>query len=550
MKLKALKIHPEDNVAVALKDLERNEEVVIGDQKIAIQEAISSKHKFALQEFNTGDTIAMYGVTVGKATEVIAQGGAVTIDNIKHATSSIQGKKDATSWEAPEISEFQEMTFEGYHRTDGSVGTRNIWLVIPLVFCENRNIKVMQESMLEQLGYTSHRSYRVATESLINAYQNGAQAEDLLSKNIIVEGAEIKKHRVFNNVDGIKFLTHQGGCGGTREDSTTLCRLFAGYINNPNVAGATVLSLGCQNAQAKELMESLKSIAPNNDKPVFVLEQQASTSERDFIQEAVKQTFVGLIEANKIERRPSPLFKLTLGLECGGSDGFSGITANPVLGYASDLLVALGGKTILAEFPELNGVEQELIDRCIHEGDADKFSQLMESYNERAEAVGSGFAFNPSPGNIKDGLITDAIKSAGAAKKGGTSPVRAVLDYAEQATTPGLSLLCTPGNDVESTTGLAGSGANMIVFTTGLGTPTGNPVAPTIKCSSNTKLYEQMNDIIDFNTGTIIEGEATIESKGRALLRLIAESASGKYLTKAELLSQDDFIPWKRGIAL
>src|SRR5690606_502218 len=196
------------------------------------------------------------------------------------------------------------------------------------------------------------------------------------------------------------------------------------------------------------------------------------------------------------------------------SDGFSGISANPAIGHASDLIVALGGKTVLSEFPELCGVEQELINRCVTDEAAGKFVQLMRAYSASAVAVGSGFDMNPSPGNIKDGLITDAMKSAGAAKKGGTSPVTDVLDYTEVAVEPGLNLLCTPGNDVESTTAMAASGCNVILFTTGLGTPTGNPVTPVIKVSSHTKHAERMPDIIDINTGGVISGEKTSEEMG------------------------------------
>ena len=214
------------------------------------------------------------------------------------------------------------------------------------------------------------------------------------------------------------------------------------------------------------------------------------------------------------------------------------------------MIVALGGTAILSEFPELCGVEQEMSDRCVTEELAEKFMHIMRSYQASAEAVGSGFDMNPSPGNIRDGLITDAIKSAGAAKKGGTSPVTDVLDYAEQSTQPGLNLLCTPGNDVESTTGLAGSGANIILFTTGLGTPTGNPVCPVLKVSSNNALSERMADIIDINTGTIISGEDTIETKGAEMLDLIIRVASGEQVARAVALGQDDFIPWKRGVSL
>jgi altronate hydrolase len=233
-----------------------------------------------------------------------------------------------------------------------------------------------------------------------------------------------------------------------------------------------------------------------------------------------------------------------------GSDGFSGISANPAVGYASDLLVALGGKILLAEFPELCGAEQDLIDRCVNKSVADKFIQLMESYNDLAKKVGSGFHMNPSPGNIKDGLITDAIKSTGAARKGGTSPVVDVLDYTEPAATPGLNLVCTPGNDVEATTGKAAAGATLILFTTGLGTPTGNPVSPTIKISTNTNLATRMNDIIDLDSGGIISGEKTIQQMGEEILEYCIKAASGEIIPKAVLLGQDDFIPWKRGVSL
>ena len=216
----------------------------------------------------------------------------------------------------------------------------------------------------------------------------------------------------------------------------------------------------------------------------------------------------------------------------------------------SDLVVALGGKAILSEFPELCGVEQELINRTVDQKDATKFSTIMRAYEKAAEDSGSGFDMNPSPGNIKDGLITDAMKSAGAAKKGGTSPVEGVLDYTEYATKPGLNLLCTPGNDVESTTGLAGSGANVILFTTGLGTPTGNPITPVLKVSSNTALAERMSDIIDIDTGAVIRGEKTIEEMGEQMLDHIIEVASGRIESKAMILGQYDFIPWKRGVSL
>jgi altronate hydrolase len=216
----------------------------------------------------------------------------------------------------------------------------------------------------------------------------------------------------------------------------------------------------------------------------------------------------------------------------------------------SDLLAGLGGRTLLSEFPELHGVEQELINRCATDELAQRFYDLMHAYSARAKAVQSGFEMNPSPGNIEDGLTTDAIKSAGAARKGGVSPVRDVLDYPQYATTPGLNLLCTPGNDVECVTAQVGSGANLVLFTTGLGTPTGNPIAPVVKVSTNARLAERMGDIIDFDAGGIVTGETTIAACAEKLLELSLEVASGTRLTKAEVLRQDDFIPWKRGVSL
>ena len=310
------------------------------------------------------------------------------------------------------------------------------------------------------------------------------------------------------------------------------------------------LSLGCQNLQTQQLLDDIKARNPQFDKPLYVFEQQQSQSEEQLITEAIRKTFLGLVEINKMERRPAGLDKLVIGVKCGGSDGFSGISANPAVGYCSDLVVALGGKILLAEFPELCGAEQELIDRTRNEASARKFIHLMTAYNDAAHQVGSGFHMNPSPGNIKDGLITDAIKSTGAAKKGGTSPVEDVLDYTEPATKPGLSLVCTPGNDVEATTGKAASGATLILFTTGLGTPTGNPVCPTIKLSTNSALNRRMGDIIDINTGPIIDGEKTIPEMGEEILEYCIKAASGEVIPHAVRLNQDDFIPWKRGVSL
>ena len=547
---KILKIHPEDNVLVALENLPTGIELEWNGDRVTTAMAIPAKHKLALRSMQVGDPVYMYGVLVGRATRPIPEGGQLTTDNTAHAAEEYHGKAGRYTWTPPDVGAWRGRTFRGYHRSNGSVGTANYWLVIPLVFCENRNVDVLRDALLEELGYPQPRSFSVNTRQLVEQYRRGADVETLLRTDIIQTAEDLSARRVFPHVDGIRFLSHEGGCGGTREDAETLVRLLAGYIDHPNVCGATVLSLGCQNAQVEMLQEALRERHPDFDRPLVILEQQKIASERELIAEAVKRTFAGLIEANRNERRPAGLEHLCVGLECGGSDGFSGLSANPALGYASDLLVALGGKAILSEFPELNGVEQELLNRCVDDETARRFHDIMQRYAARAEAVGSGFAYNPSPGNIRDGLITDAIKSAGAARKGGTAPVASVLDYTEPATRPGLHLLCTPGNDVESTTGLAGSGANLIVFTTGLGTPTGNPVAPTVKVASNTSLAQRMPDLIDIDAGTIINGQDTIESKGKEILEYLIQVADGAIVPRAVQLGQNDFIPWKRGISL
>ncbi len=554
-----LKVHPDDNVLVALTDLPAGAQVRYQHQLFEIPHGISAKHKFVTEARQPGDPVRMYGVTVGRATRVIGRGEAITTANLHHLADPYGlHRRQPYTYLAPDVSRFANRTFMGYHRADGRVGTRNYWLVIPLVFCENRNVLMLKDAFERELGYAQPDQYREQVRELLHLYQHG-QTDLIRKKEPFVDPTQNKtlQHngpgtlpgRPFANLDGIRFLTHDMGCGGTRQDAAALCSLLAGYINNPNVAGATVLSLGCQHLQTNMLTNEVRRQNPHGKKPVLLYEQQAGT-EYDLLSRAINDTFLHLIEANRLTRQPAPLSQLCVGLKCGGSDGFSGISANPAIGHLADVLGTLGGRTVLAEFPELCGAEQNLLDRMPDDARATKFITLMETYAAQAQAAGSGFDMNPSPGNIKDGLITDAIKSAGAAKKGGLAFIADVLDYAEPATAIGLNLLCTPGNDVEATTGMAGSGTNLILFTTGLGTPTGNPACPVVKISTNTALLHRMPDVIDFDSGSIISGEQTIEQNGENLLEWLIGLASGTYLTKAEQLGQNDFIPWKRGVSL
>ena len=538
MQNKILKINSSDNVVVALVDLEPGELILVDDTEVELISKVKAKHKFALQSFAVGEKIIMYGVLVGKATKIIKKGEILTTNNVKHESENIKPKTIDFEWTPPKVSHWKNKTFLGYHREDGQVGTDNVWLFFPLVFCENRNIETLKEIFEKELLKQHTSTHQLLLRSLVK--NELGDTKELINQD---------KEAVFENIK-VKFITHEGGCGAIRQDAESLAKLLAGYVNNPNVAGATVLSLGCQNLQIEMFNNALQRINPNLKKPVLIYEQQKLETIDIMLQMVVKDSFIEIKKANNIQRKPAPISQLKIGLECGGSDGFSGISANPVLGQVSDMLVALGGTAVLSEFPELCGVEQEIIDRCVREADAEKFLQLMHEFETSVINAGSSFDMNPSPGNIKDGLITDAMKSAGAAKKGGTSPVVSVLDYGEYLEKPGLNLLCTPGNDVESTTALAGAGANMVLFTTGLGTPTGNPIVPIIKVASNSKLANTMDDIIDFDTGKIISGEKSMEDIAEELLDLIVEVASGNTETKSMILGQDDFIPWRRGVSL
>lgn len=538
MQKELIKVNATDNIAVALIDLKAGSKIYFEGEEINVLEDVKAKHKIALQNFEIGDRIIMYGVLIGKASAKIEKGGLLSTLNVKHESDKVTGKTETIGWHKPNIEKWKDRHFMGYHREDGQVGTENVWLFFPLVFCENRNIEILKDIFEKELMKPKENDYQLLLRSLVNSEKGNSNPSDKSNDDTL-----------FNNIE-VKFITHQGGCGGIRQDSHSLAKLLAGYVNNPNVAGATVLSLGCQNLQIQIFKDALNEINPNLNKPVLIYDQQQIGTIEEMLSRVVKDSFEAIKKANQLKREPAPLSKLKIGLECGGSDGFSGISANPTLGVISDLVAALGGVTILSEFPELCGVEQELVNRCVEEESGKRFLELMKWYEKTVIDAGSGFDMNPSPGNIKDGLITDAMKSAGAAKKGGTSPIVGVSDYGEYISKPGLHLLCTPGNDVECTTAMVGSGANMVLFTTGLGTPTGNPIAPVVKISSNSTLANKMSDIIDIDTGGIITGEKSIDEMADEMLEFIINVASGEIKTKAAILNQNDFIPWKRGVSL
>jgi altronate hydrolase len=549
MPARVLKLDASDNVLIALADLRRGDQIFFDSATYVLEGDVPAKHKFATENLEAGSLVRMYGVVVGKTVEPIGRGALLTSRNVKHEAAPFREKTSEFRWTPPDVSHWKRRQFLGYRRNDGQVGTRNYWLVVPLVFCENRNIAALKRAFEEELGFAAPEAYRQQVAELAELYRQG-RVDEITARHLKGAPEGRKPSPLFQNLDGIRFLSHEGGCGGTREDSNNLCGLIAGYIHHPNVAGATVLSLGCQHAQVAILRDELRRRNPNFDKSLVIVEQQQSGTEAAMLTRAIRETFLGLIRANECQRTAAPLSALCLGLKCGGSDGFSGLSANPAIGHTSDVIAALGGRSILSEFPELCGVEQELINRSAAREVADRFIHLMKSYGARAKAVGSGFEMNPSPGNMRDGLLTDAMKSAGAARKGGNSPITAVLDYPEYAASAGLNLQCTPGSDVECVTAQVGAGATLVLFTTGLGTPTGNPVAPVVKLATNSSLAQRMPDIIDIDTGAIISGEKSIPQTGQEVLEFVIQVASGKIRTKAEQRGQEDFIPWKRGISL
>jgi len=546
-----LQINDDDNLLVALQNLKKGTEIIHNGNCIILQDDIDAKHKFTTEAIPMNGEAIMYGVLVGIAKQAIPKGGLVHTFNLHHASQEFKGKIKDYHWSPPNVDKWKQLTFNGFHRADGQVGTQNFWLVIPLVFCENRNIELLKNAFINGLGFQKNDPFTEQVVILKNQIQNGEELKlrefDKSKKTTLVHKSDL-----FKNIDGIKFLTHESGCGENKDESDNLCSLLAGYCLNPNVGGITILSLGCQNSQISLFQQKLNEKDPNFSKPLYIFEQQQDEGSgvEQMLSEVIHKTFEGLIEINKCQRAPAPLSKLRVGVKCGGSDGFSGISANPAIGHTADLIVSLGGTVMIAEFPELCGVEQELQNRSINSQVADDFGLMMREYAKRAAAVGAGFDMNPSPGNIKDGLITDAIKSAGAAKKAGSSPIVDSLGYGKYVTKSGLNLVCTPGNDVLATTGMAGAGATIQLFTTGLGTPTGNPICPMVKLSTNTRLAEKLPEIIDIDCGPIISGDKSVEEIGEEVLNYIIKLASGEINTKAMDLGQDDFMFWRRGVKL
>jgi altronate hydrolase len=493
-----IQIHPLDNVAVALHELAPGDEVASGDAPVEVTEAIPVGHKVALRAIPAGESVVKYGHVLGHATEPIAAGAWVHSHNLKtdlsdvidYAYEPVPHPASASDGEAP--------TFMGYRRSNGKVGTRNEVWVINTVGCVNRS---------------AERIARIAGE------------------------------RFAGQVDGVHAFSHPYGCSQLGDDLRNTQRVLAGLIRHPNAGGVLVMGLGCENNRLDDLL----ALAGDVDRDrIRYFQSQLVLDEVEEGVEAVAE----LVEAMQDDERvPCPISDLVLGVKCGGSDAFSGITANPLVGRITDRLAGYGGTVLQTEVPEMFGAEQQIMNRAADEATFEQIVAMINRFKEYFIAHDQPIYENPSPGNKDGGLTTLEEKSLGATQKGGQATVTQVLDYGEEVRKGGLALIYAPGNDGVSVTAEVASGATVVLFTTGRGTPLGFPV-PTLKISTNTSIAERKPHWIDFNAGALLDGTATMESLTDDLFDLVRQTASGEVLARNEENDYREIAIWKEGVTL
>ncbi len=490
-----LKIHPKDRVAVALRTLEAGSVVAVDGQEIVLREEIPQGHKFALEDIGAGEAVIKYGSPIGIAREDIARGAWIHTHNMKTGLGELL---DYTYEPKPAALREPdgEYFFQGYRRADGRAGVRNEIWIIPTVGCVN-NIA----SRIEQRA---------------QVFRTGS-------------------------IDAIAAFPHPYGCSQMGDDQENTRRILADLIRHPNAGGVLVLGLGCENSNIEVLKGYLGAYDPERVR--FLVCQESENEVEDAL--AILRELSERVGA--LEREPIPCSELVVGMKCGGSDGLSGITANPTVGEFSDLLIAHGGTTILTEVPEMFGAETLLMNRCENEALFAQTVDLINDFKNYFKSHNQTIYENPSPGNKKGGISTLEDKSLGCTQKSGHAPVRGVLGYGDTVCEKGLNLLSAPGNDLVASTALAAAGAQIVLFTTGRGTPFASPV-PTVKISSNTALYERKRNWIDFNCGTLVEGKALPEL-GRELFDYVLAVASGQ-LVKSEEAGFHDMAIFKQGVTL
>lgn len=491
---KFIKINKNDKVAVAIEELKAGENVNVDGVSITLLQDIPAGHKFALTDIAAGENIIKYGYSIGVAKEDIKKGAWVHVHNIHTGLGDLLEYK----YEPVKVPTFSKKnaTFKGFRRKNGKVGVRNEVWIIPTVGCVNNIASAMAKAA--------------------NAYKHGS-------------------------VDEVVAFPHPYGCSQMGDDQEHTRTILADLINHPNAGAVLVLGLGCENSNIDVLKPYIGEVDP--DRVKFLVCQEVEDE-----MEAGLDILSDLVDyAASFEREDIPASELIVGLKCGGSDGFSGITANPLVGRFSDLLVAEGGTTILTEVPEMFGAETILMNRCKDEALFDKTVNLINDFKNYFTAHNQTIYENPSPGNKKGGISTLEDKSLGCTQKSGTSAVCGVLPYGERVANKGLNLLSAPGNDLVAATALASSGAHIVLFTTGRGTPFASPV-PTVKISSNSRLAGKKNNWIDFNAGVAVEG-ANLDDLGEDLFKYVLEVASGKKV-KAEEAGFHDFAIFKQGVTL
>ena len=495
-----------DNIAVAISALKPGMVVQANGQGVTAKQDISAGHKIALRPIASGERIFKYGEVIGRATQNIEAGEWVHTHNVVPDFNG-SGYEYATGAPATEyFSPDQAGTFMGYKRENGDVGTRNYIAVIATSNCSSHVTSGIAER-LQNVRFETH------------------------------------------GVDGVVAIPHQEGCGHSEgNDTWQLERTMAGMIFHPNVGAVLMVSLGCEVNQISNYIGTtqLGQQAFRKGKLIVGLEMQSSGGTRKTIEGGVAQVEDLIRQCQSMQRTPQPLAKIVMGTNCGGSDGFSGISANPALGYASDLLVRSHGTSILAEIPECMGAEHLLTRRAADEATGKRVIEVVRWYQDYIGRFGAKWDDNPSPGNKAGGITNIAEKSLGAVAKGGTTALTGVFRYAERVDKPGFVLMNTPGYDPVSLTGIAAGGANIIVFTTGRGSGIGFPVVPVIKVSSNSRIANSMSDNIDLNAGTIVEGKETVQEVGQRIFDTVRRVASGEK-TKSELLGHREFVPWRIG---
>lgn len=501
----AIIVDPKDNVAVVKKATSAGLELLLPDESsIEIHAAVPPGHRFATRDINAGEFVLQFGQPIGTSLG-IKQGEQITHDNMTDDVPIVRELPENLHASAPDYLPLdQRGTFMGFRRRDGRVGTRNYVLIVPTSMCASH--EALQISMIAEFTLYDRMKYP--------------------------------------NVDGVVAIPHNKGCG-CQEGSTldVMLRTLSNYADHPNVGGVILIDLGCEKTNLSQVEKYLLKREKTFDKPVAKIGIQEVGGTQAAIQRGLKEVEQMLPLVNEIARESCPVSEIVLGVKCGGSDGFSGISANPSLGRAADLLVRSGGTVLITEVPEFCGAEHLLATRAKDVETGRAVYRLVDWYKEYASKFGAVLNNNPSPGNVAGGLLNITIKSLGAIAKAGTTRVEGVIEYAETPKTRGLNLMQGPGYDQESTPGLVGAGATVVVFTTGRGTTIGNAITPVIKLASNTPIFERMSNDLDLSAGGVIDGTETIDEVGQRVFNRIVEVASGQQ-AKAEEHKHREFQFW------